>query len=137
MFLVKHCSDCGGDKEDDEFGRDAGRPGGRSAYCLACKARRQREYRARVDERPRNRQRYRAAPEQWKAKVCVARAVARGALIVPAACEHCEKARKLEAHHYLGYEREHWLDVEWVCRPCHKLADVRRLRSVQVELAVA
>lgn len=22
-----------------------------------------------------------------------------------------------------GYEREHWLDVEWLCGPCHKKAD--------------
>lgn len=25
-----------------------------------------------------------------------------------------------EAHHHLGYEPEHWLDVEWLCRTHHK-----------------
>ncbi len=25
----------------------------------------------------------------------------------------------MEYDHYLGYEREHWLDVQPLCRPCH------------------
>ena len=29
-------------------------------------------------------------------------------------------------HHYRGYQPEHWLTVEPLCRPCHDLADGRR-----------
>lgn len=30
----------------------------------------------------------------------------------------------LEAHHHKGYDRENWLEVEWLCVACHKAADI-------------
>jgi len=34
-------------------------------------------------------------------------------------CFYCHRAAR-DYHHYLGYERKHWLDVIPVCRICHK-----------------
>lgn len=33
-------------------------------------------------------------------------------------CEVCNEI-KVEAHHYKGYELEHWFDVKWLCRKHH------------------
>ena len=46
-------------------------------------------------------------------------ALQRGRLRKPSTCECCGMKRKLEAHHHRGYERENWLNVEWLCNPCH------------------
>ena len=35
-----------------------------------------------------------------------------------ASCEWCDRG-PTEAHHYLGYERQYWLTVRWLCRSCH------------------
>lgn len=31
-------------------------------------------------------------------------------------------AGPVQAHHHMGYDQEHWLDVEWLCVPCHRNA---------------
>lgn len=33
-------------------------------------------------------------------------------------CEKCGK-EKVEAHHYKGYERKYWLEVQWLCKKHH------------------
>lgn len=33
-------------------------------------------------------------------------------------CHHCGRPA-VEYHHHLGYDREHWLDVIPLCKPCH------------------
>lgn len=35
--------------------------------------------------------------------------------------EHCRG--RLETHHWHGYDEEHALDVQWLCRWHHKIAD--------------
>jgi hypothetical protein len=65
---------------------------------------------------------------QQRAWYHVKRAIATGKLIRPETCEDCgaapgvnKRGRSLiEAHHYLGYEPEHYLDVIWLCSACHK-----------------
>ncbi len=37
-------------------------------------------------------------------------------------CEICGEAQAEEYHHYLGYEPEHWLHAQAVCRECHRTA---------------
>lgn len=32
----------------------------------------------------------------------------------------------IEAHHHNGYDRKHWLDVEWLCVACHRAADAQK-----------
>ena len=46
-------------------------------------------------------------------------AVRTGKLARPDTCESCGATGKIEAHHHLGYEPEHWLDVQWLCQLCH------------------
>ena len=52
---------------------------------------------------------------------CVWKAKKDGKLIQPANCEKCGiETGKLHAHHYLGYAKEHRLDVQWLCVSCHE-----------------
>lgn len=37
-------------------------------------------------------------------------------------CARCDRQAQ-GYHHYLGYEKEHWLDIEPLCARCHKEAD--------------
>lgn len=39
---------------------------------------------------------------------------------------------RIEAHHYLGYEKEHWLDVIWVCSQHHDILDRTPLEELFV-----
>lgn len=57
--------------------------------------------------------------DENRARSAVAHAVKTGAL-VRLAC-FCGET-EVEGHHHLGYDRDHWLDVEWLCDPHHKEA---------------
>lgn len=59
-------------------------------------------------------------PERSRARNKVARAIKRGDLIRPDACGRCGKPCKPEASHD-DYDRP--LDVEWLCRLCHRAKD--------------
>ena len=52
------------------------------------------------------------------------RALNRGVVIRPEACERCgktaeENGEALCGHHHNGYDEVHALDVVWLCRSCH------------------
>lgn len=83
--------------------------------CRGCFERRRKESVAR--------QRARRDPAEARARGAVRRAVLAGKLVRPEVCDECgvrpHSYLKIEAHHYKGYAREHWLDVEWLCRGCH------------------
>jgi hypothetical protein len=49
-------------------------------------------------------------------------AVVSGKLQKPEKCEACGGAGPLHGHHHNGYNREHRLDVQWLCTRCHGLA---------------
>lgn len=53
------------------------------------------------------------------ASQAVHRAVERGLLIRPDHCSKCGNCAAVVAHHHLGYERENWLQVIWLCPKCH------------------
>lgn len=57
---------------------------------------------------------------QQSAHQAVYKAVKKGILAKPDKCQHdgCEKTR-IDAHHHKGYERQFWLDVQWLCRKHH------------------
>lgn len=45
-------------------------------------------------------------------------------LIKPKHCEYPKcKNTKLHGHHYLGYEKENWYKIKWLCPKHHALAD--------------
>ena len=66
------------------------------------------------------RQAYYADPLKFQAHGRVRRALRRGDLAKPDACEKCAAAVFLEAHHHRGYEPAVQLDVQWLCRTCHR-----------------
>lgn len=58
---------------------------------------------------------------KYQARHAVYGALRYGKITKPSICELCNKESKsIEAHHYMGYEKEHWLDIVWVCKECHK-----------------
>lgn len=59
--------------------------------------------------------------EKAAAHARVHRAVKSGLLIKPKKCEDCEKEAELQGHHHNGYEEESYLDIVWLCVPCHNL----------------
>lgn len=60
-----------------------------------------------------------------RAHLAVSYALKRGKIIRPLSCSRCKKEVFVHAHHYLGYEPEHKLDVQWLCDPCHKKIHVK------------
>ena len=58
-------------------------------------------------------------PDQPKAMQAVKYALRSGRLTRPAQCAQCRRRCKPQAHHFLGYAKEHRLTVEWLCRTCH------------------
>lgn len=74
-------------------------------------------------------ERYRQNPQnQFKerARSAVNTAVARGEIVPPESCCRCGKQpgkardgrRLIRADHYMGYEQQHWLTVQWICCTC-------------------
>jgi hypothetical protein len=77
-----------------------------------------------------NRDKYRKAQEanyyrhhdKSVARYQVKLALLDGRIHRPAICSRCNApAKYIEAHHWLGYEEPHWLDVIWLCKRCHGL----------------
>lgn len=62
---------------------------------------------------------HRDAPEVM-ARKAVRAAIQRGTLI-KSPCQVCQEPIAV-AHHHLGYERAHWLDVTWLCNKHHNEA---------------
>lgn len=63
-----------------------------------------------------------AYPERVKARAAIAVAIKMKVLVRPLQCSQCQRVVRPDAHHYLGYAPEHWFDVQWICRKCHKVA---------------
>lgn len=61
-------------------------------------------------------------PELIEAWAVIQAALKSGVLVRPDKCEGCERTVHLVAHHYLGYGPEHQIDVQWLCRKCHRKA---------------
>lgn len=70
------------------------------------------------------------------ARRAVQSALDKGELTRPLNCSICggnsHPNRVIEPHHYLGYEREHWLDVQWCCYLCHN--EIHRTQRLQEQL---
>lgn len=70
------------------------------------------------------RERNKKNPEKVRSHNRVNKAVRSGRLIKPNECENCGRSdARLEGHHHKGYEPPNDLDVQWLCRPCHRKAD--------------
>lgn len=63
-----------------------------------------------------------------KARDAVKYAVRVGKIQRPEICSDCKQPPStgwIEAHHHCGYQRQHWLDVVWLCSLCHSKAEAR------------
>jgi len=78
--------------------------------------------RRRNPERNRKNQQDYLARTPWEVKAArwtLGKALQRGKIQRPDACQACGAVGKVEGHHYRGYAREFWLDVRWLCKICH------------------
>lgn len=57
-------------------------------------------------------------PNRYKARKKLNYYIESGKLSRPTTCSKCNIVCKPDAHHY-SYEKEHWLDVIWLCKKCH------------------
>lgn len=131
--MLRKCSDCKKEKTLDSFHKLKG------GFQYMCKDCHQRYYKNRY---PNKRQaileissQYRKSEkgksvmrkciEEWrernplkrKAHIAVTNAIYSGRL-KKKPCEECGKTRNIDAHHD-SYEKEHWLDVRWLCKEHH------------------
>ncbi len=66
-------------------------------------------------------------PHKVKARLAVRNAVYRGK-IKRLPCEVCRDENS-QAHHFMGYEKEHWFDVKWLCRIHHVEEDKKQITN--------
>jgi hypothetical protein len=91
-------------------------------YAAAQARRREKDQERGWPNQLRHRREVRAAsPEMVNAWQAVRWALLLGVLDRPDACERCDAPRRLHAHHGRGYDRDHWIDVDWLCSPCHRI----------------
>lgn len=137
------CSKCGNHYEREHMEKIGNQ---RPCYCVGCKRAMNREsYRRHRDEFNKRNKTKRKLPEFKEAQMRAQKnaylrypekAIARSRLryavkngkIEKADCQVCGSI-KVEAHHYLGYDEEHWYDVQWLCRPHHRDIHKFSLRS--------
>lgn len=143
----KKCTMCSSKKPKSDFYRNRSRPDGYGSQCKTCaarysqssagkaavrryskseagrRARKQRrqtsEGKARLSARhARYRKRH---PNRRKAREAVHYAIRIGQLqlVSVQTCADCPNPATAH-HHYLGYEKQHWLDVIPLCRNCHR-----------------
>lgn len=138
---TKVCNKCGRELPIDDFYLKKNRHGNyhHEARCKECHKEASRKFReehkeayaqyererATTDKRKQQRRdavyRYNEKnPEKHRAHNAVSKAVSRGKINKPQTCENCGAEERLEAHHWHGYDKEHWLDVIWLCYKCHR-----------------
>lgn len=59
-----------------------------------------------------------------KARSAISNALRLGKIAKPELCDMCGEKAKLEAHHWHGYDRAHWLDVQWLCHEDHLMVEL-------------
>ena len=110
---MKFCTGCKEDKPFAEFNRSRRAKDGWQCWCRVCGREARRLYTLRRTRDPRHRDRLRA-------RAAVNQAVKRGTLVRSKICEECGRSRcMIEADHYKGYAKEHWLTVRFLCSACH------------------
>ena len=57
--------------------------------------------------------------DKANARNAVQRALNNGSMERPSVCSECFSNGIIETHHYLGYAKENWLNIKWICKDCH------------------
>jgi hypothetical protein len=145
--MTKRCMRCRVVKRVDEFNKNAANKDGFQDRCRLCHVAANRESRlAHPETHAERHRRYyeghrsqiaarradwrRLNREKYLAHKAVENAVLHGRLERPPTCSVCgTDKRRIEAHHHDYTLR---LDVEWLCPPCHAIADLARKRQEEV-----
>jgi hypothetical protein len=130
---TRTCSHCNATKPLGEFPIDTRHADGHYPVCRECMAKKTRAWYARNSDtvKEKNSSREKENPEKRNAWMVLNTAIARGDIRKPNRCESCNKSgRLIEAHHWKGYDDAHQLDVQWLCRSCHKYAHTNIKNSV-------
>ena len=103
---------------------------GKARHRAYLKTDRGKEIRRRYTSSEKAKARRRERRSENAARAAVRQALKEGVLARPSGCEACggvtpheTNPSGLEAHHHKGYMKEHHLDVQWLCIPCHRKAD--------------
>lgn len=149
---TQKCTKCGETKPLDDFYQSNRYLDGHTAQCKACKrlyylknidtisannARWREEnkdwlreyrkkYQAQSYARDKIKQYYKAHPERRRATNTLNRAIAKGTIKPKKRCEVCKKKERIDAHHD-DYSKP--LAVKWLCRKCHRHADLLRAQA--------
>lgn len=94
-------------REWDALHRDRRRAASRERYL--------RDPQKEKDRARRSREKYRL---NHLARWSVGSAMKQGKLKKLPCCD-CGSVDRISAHHHNGYEKDHWLDVVWLCSECH------------------
>ncbi len=138
IVVVKRCSQCGQEKNTEEFARNRSRLDGLSDWCNICNAIQQKTWRKAHPEKCREyARRYREVhpeigrvwaahdklvhPDRWRARRRLAYAIEIREMVQPDKCERCGTSGKMHGHH-ADYLRP--LEVEWLCSVCHQLCHI-------------
>lgn len=125
---MKKCSKCGAIREESEFYKDPRTSSGLYSECKKCN--REAKILARnlvrghppihktKEEKSLRMNNYMRWYRKKEPHKVAARAYARNTL-VKQPCIECGH-EKSEAHHHKGYERENWLEVQWLCKKHHE-----------------
>jgi hypothetical protein len=126
IFVVngkKECLICGITKKLEDFPKDSSRLYGYNiSWCNECKSNKNRGL---YNKNPKafyetSKKWIVNNPEKRTAHVHLKHAIESGKIIKPFNCEKCGLAGRLDGHHWHGYDPEHYLDVQWLCRKCHR-----------------
>lgn len=108
------CYRCKEDKPEDAFGLKLSSARGRQDWCRECKNAWKRDRPAEIKRAERQSWKARHREKHLAQKACQ-KAVARGTLVRPDACERCGGG-PVQGHHP-DYEKR--LEVVWLCPRCH------------------
>ena len=117
----KRCYHCKKTLKLEVFYTDKGGIRGRSNNCTKCQKEIVKKYNKKYAKEYCKGGKY---YQKQKARAAVYQALKRNKLKKG----HCvfkneECKGRIEGHHYLGYEKKHYFDVEWICRKHHRLVD--------------
>jgi len=118
---ARRCTVCKRKKPATDFA-------GRESRCRLCTNQKGYNYKRGAGRAAHNTRMAQYVRDGWKnpefrkkqeARLAVKIAVAMGTLKRPTRCPRCNRKCRVQGHHHKGYDKRHWLDVQWLCASCH------------------